>query len=670
MHRSICFFIPLLSFCSFHASATTKINELHLDWRDTTIVPQQNFYAYANGNWKKQNPIPSHYSSWSSFSVLWDQTQKTIRQLLCAASENEHVKPGSLEQKVGDFYFSGMDSASINQLGAKPLQSAFSEIDAIKNAADLQAAIARLHLVGVNVLFAFGSMQDFKESQHMIGAAMQDGLSLPDRDYYLKDGPRFKQIRTAFVQYMTRMFVLLGDSSKRAGSEASTVLRIETALASASKSQTALRDPHAIYHMMDVSALDKMTPHFSWTHYLTAMGLPHVKRLNVATPEFIWALDKQLQTVSLDEWKVYLRWHLINAFARNLSDPFVEENFRMLSALSGTEKLKSRWRRVVETENEVLGFAIGKLYVEQYTSPTATPAVQDIMHHIHDVLREDIETRGWMAPKTRQAALKKLALMEERVGSPSKWWDYSSLQVDRGPYVLNVRRGNQFLVRRDLNKIGKPIDRDEWEMTPQTVNAYYNASMNNINIPIGILQPPFFDSAAPAAVNYGGIGSVIGHEITHGFDDQGAKFDGHGNLKNWWTPTDLKKFQAATNCIVQQFSQYKVAGDFAVKGPLVVGEATADLGGLTLAYRAFHASEAYKTAPTINGFTPDQQFFLGFAHVWANNIRPEQARLFVITDPHPPAMVRVNGTLSNMPAFQAAFDVPDALMSKTRCVIW
>lgn len=670
MHRSICFFVPMLSFCSLQAVAATTTDKLHLDWRDTTTAPQHNFYAYANGSWKTQNPIPSHYSSWSSFTVLWDQTQKTIHQLLRAASANEQVKPGSLEQKVGDFYFSGMNSASINQLGAQPLQSAFSEIDAIKNAADLQAVIARLHLVGVNVLFAFGSMQDFKDSQHMIGAVMQDGLSLPDRDYYLKDGPRFKQIRTAFVHYMIRMFILLGDSSIRAASEASTVLRIETALANASKSQTALRDPHAIYHMMNVSALDKMTPHFSWTHYLTAMGLPHVTRLNVGTPEFIQVLDKQLQTVSLDEWKIYLRWHLINTFAQNLSDPFIEANFRMLSVLSGTKKLKSRWRRVVETENQVLGFAIGKLYVDQYTSNKATPAVQDIMHHIHEVVREDIETRGWMGPKTRQAALKKLALMEERVGSPRKWWDYSSLQVDRGPYVLNVRRGNQFLVRRDLNKIGKPIDREEWEMTPQTINAYYNASMNSINIPIGILQPPFFDPAVPAAVNYGGIGSVIGHEITHGFDDQGAQFDGHGNLNNWWTPTDLKKFQAATHCIVQQFSQYKVAGDFAVKGPLVVGEATADLGGLTLAYRAFHASKAYKTAPTINGFTPDQQFFLGFAHVWANNIRPEQARLLVITDPHPPAMYRVNGTLANMPAFQAAFDVPDALMSKTRCVIW
>ena len=658
----------LLSFKS--ASAATPTDALHLDWGDRTIAPQQNFYAYANGTWQKKNPIPSHYSNWSSFSVLWEKTQHTIHQMLRDASQNTHATSGSLEQKIGDFYFSGMDVASINALGAKPLQSEFLLISAIKNSDDLQKEIAHLHLIGVNALFAFGSMQDFKDSQRVIGAAIQNGLSLPDRDYYLKEGARFDQVRAVFVQYMVRTFVLLGDAPARAAREASIVMRIETTLARASRSQTELRDPRAIYHMMDVRKLDKMTPYFSWTHYLETMGLPQVKQLNMATPHFIRVMNQQLKAVSLEDWIVYLRWHLIHAFAANLSDPFVDAQFKLHQALSGTETLKPRWRRVVEEENEVLGFAIGQLYVAQYTSAAAIPVVQDMMHHVHAVLREDIETRGWMAPKTRVSALKKLTLMEARIGHPSTWWDYSSLAIDRGPYVLNVRRGNQFLVRRDLNKIGKPIDRNEWEMTPQTINAYYNPSMNNINIPIGILQPPFFDETAPAAVNYGGIGSVIAHEITHGFDDQGAKFDGYGNLKNWWTPSDLKKFQAATNCIAQQFSQYHVADNLAVKGPLVVGEATADLGGLTLAYRAFHASSAYKTAKTINGLTPDQQFFLGFAHVWANNIRPEQARLYIITDPHPPAMYRVNGTLANMSAFQAAFGVPDDRMNKPRCVIW
>jgi putative endopeptidase len=643
---------------------------LHLDWRDLSVSPQQNFFGYANGTWQKKNPIPSHYPSWSSFSMLWDETQKQMHQILQQAAQDTQVKPGSLMQKVGDFYFSGMNEDSINQLGAKPLQDEFTRIDSIVNPADLQAEIAHLHLIGVDALFDFGSMQDFKDSQQMIGAVMQDGLSLPDRDYYLKEEPRFQKIRNEFVQYMVDMLQLLGDTPALARAQAKTILSIETTLARASKSQTELRDPEAIYHMMDVSQLDEMTPYFSWSDYLKTIDLSDVKRLNLATPDFFRVMNEQLHTVSLKDWKVYLRWHVLRTFAPYLSDPFVQLHFRMVQVLTGTKTLTPRWRRVVNAENNVLGFAIGKIYMEKYASPKAIPEVMDIMHHIHSVLRDDLRTRRWMSPATQKAALKKLALMEERLGSPKKSWDYSSLIVDRGPYVLNVMRANEFLVRRNYNKMGKPIDREEWEMTPQTVNAYYNPSMNNITIPMGILQPPFFDPAAPAAVNYGGIGSVIGHEITHGFDDQGAKFDGYGNLKNWWTPTDLKKFQAATDCIVQQFSQYKVDGDLNVRGPLVVGEATADLGGLTLAYRAFHASRAYKHAPTLHGFTPDQQFFLGYAHVWANNIRPEQARLLVITDPHPPAMCRVNGTLANMPEFQAAFHVPSTQRIKKRCVIW
>lgn len=653
---------------------TLPVNDhLHIDWLDTKTQPSQDFYTYANGTWQAKNPIPADYAAWGSFNLVNDKVQNIIHEMLIQAADDKHAAPGSITQKVGDFYFSGMDETAINQLGIKPLQPEFDRIDAIQSLADLQTEIAHLHQIGVDSFFGFGSMQDFANSSDMIAAAMQGGLGLPDRDYYLKDDAKFKKIREAYVDHMTKMFILLGDAPDKAAAESKTVMAIETDLAKVSMSQVDQRDPHAIYHMMDLAALAKVTPSFSWPHYLEARGLQSaVQRLNLGMPDFFKALDLQLGKVSLADWKTYLRWHLIDSFASYLSQPFVDQNFKMVSALSGTEKILPRWKRVVTTENGALGFAIGKLYVDKYFPESSRNEVLDILKNIRAEMREDIQTLNWMTPATRTEALKKLDLMEERIGYPTKWWDYSSLKIDRGPYVLNVIRANTFLVQRDLDKIGKPIDRTEWGMTPQTINAYYDPSMNNLNIPAGILQSPFFDPNAPAAVNYGSIGFVMGHEMTHGFDDQGAQFDGQGNLKNWWTPSDLAKFKEATDCIVQQFSQYKVDGDLPVQGKLVVGEAAADLGGITLAYRAFHRSKAFKEAKTIDGMTPDQQFFLGTAHVWAMNIRPEQIRNQVTTDPHPPALFRVNGSLANMPQFQAAFNIPakSPMVNVKRCVIW
>lgn len=677
IRSTIGIFTLLLGFSSTALSEpTTKetgpVESLHLDWRDTSILPSENFFAYANGIWQKQNPIPPEYATWGSFNILQEKVQTIIHQMLITASTNNTAKPDSIEQKVGDFYFSGMDEAAINQAGIKPLQPELDRIKAIANLDDLQQVISHLQLIGVNALFGFGSMQDFANSKEMIGAAMQGGLGLPDRDYYLKDDKKFQQIRTAYVKHISKMFELLGDTPQQAASKAAIIMSIEMTLAKASMSQTAQRDPHAIYHMMDRQQLNQLTPNFSWPKYLTAMGQPTIKRLNLAMPEFFKTVNEQLKAVSLEDWKTYLTWHLIDGYASYLSKPFVDQNFSMVSTLTGTKKLLPRWKRVVNTENGALGFAIGKMYVDRYFPPASKQAALDILQGIRQALRKDLETLSWMTPATRKAALEKLALMEDRVGYPDKWWDYSTLHIVRNSYALNVMRANEFLVKRDLNKIGKPIDRSEWAMPPQTINAYYDPSMNNLNIPAGILQPPFFDPSAPAAVNYGSIGFVMGHEMTHGFDDQGAQFDGYGNLKNWWTPTDLKRFQAATNCIVEQFSQYKVDGDLSVQGKLVVGEATADLGGLTLAYHAFQASKYAKDAKTINGITPAQQFFLGTAHIWAANIRPEQARNLVTTDPHPPMQYRVNGTLANMPQFLAAFNIPtNSLMSnKQRCVIW
>ncbi|MBL7480536.1 M13 family metallopeptidase [Legionella bononiensis] len=659
--------------CSADSDINTKQrNALRLQWIDSKVSPGQDYYSYANGTWQKNNPIPAEYASWDSFNILNEKIQDIIHQMLIKAAQNTNAKPGSIEQKVGDFYFSGMDEETINKVGIAPIQSEFAQIEAINTLEDLQKELVHLHQIGVDALFGFGSMQDYKNSTLMIGAAVQSGLGLPERDYYLSDNPKFKKIREAYVNHLDKMFQLLGDSPEKAAKEAKIVMDIETKLAKISMPIIERREPKAVYHIMTLNELEQITPDFSWQFYLKAIGQGQLTSINLAMPEFFKGMNNLLKTISLDEWKIYLRWHLIDAFASYLSKPFVEQNFKMVSALTGIEKILPRWKRVVSTENGALGFAIGKMYVEQYFPPKAKEQVEEILKNIRGVLRQDLSSLSWMSPETRKEALKKLDLMQERIGYPTKWWDYSKLKVDRGPYVLNVIRANEFLINRDLDKIGKPIDKTEWEMTPQTINAYYDVSMNNINMPAGILQAPFFDPDAPAAVNYGAIGFVMGHEITHGFDDQGAQFDGYGNLNNWWKPEDLTKFKKATQCIADQFSKYKVDGNLNVQGKLVVGEAAADLGGLILAYKAFLQSDDYKHAKTIDGVTPSQQFFLGAAHVWAKNIRPQQLQNQITTDPHPPAQYRVNGSFANMPQFQEAYKLPDnsPMVNKNRCVIW
>lgn len=698
------------------AQTSAAAEGLHLNWLDKNVSPAQNFYEYANGDWRKRHPVPASHSRWGVFAILHKRNQKVVRKIIEEAAK-KNARTGTITRKVGDFYSSGMDTKQIEKAGAKPLVPEFKKIAAIKNEKDLQDEVARLQLMGVNAMFGFGSMQDFKNSSKQIGAAFQGGLGLPDRDYYLKtaaacktkheapadtsspkatkaekavkaakskkareaaykdclaQAQKFQETRDAYVKHVAAMFVLLGDSKDKAKSEAKTVMHIETGFAKASMSKVAMRNPHAIYHIKTLTQLEKTTPNFSWKDYFSALGVPHLKSINLGTPGFFEALNGDLKTVSIPDWKTYLRWHLIDAAAPYLSKPFVDENFKMQSALSGAKELQPRWQRVVDAENHALGFAVGKLYVKKEFPPSSKKAVEKILHNIRGALKDDIETLSWMSPATRKKALKKLDLMGERIGYPDKWRSYKKLKIVKGPYVVNVIAGNKFSTRRDLNKIGKPVNKHEWYMTPQTVNAYYDPSNNNINFPAGILQPPFFDPKAPAAVNYGSVGFVMGHEMTHGFDDQGAQFDGHGNLKNWWTKKDLKKFHVATDCISNHFSNYTVDNGLHVQGHLITGEATADLGGLTLAWRAFHASKAYKRAKTIEGFTPDQQFFLGAAHVWASNIRPAEARRRVTTDPHPPAKYRVDGTVANMPQFQKAFDIPNGnpMVNKHRCVIW
>ena len=677
-------------------AATAGSEGLHTDWLDKSVDPGTDFFSYANGGWQKANPIPDAYSRWGTFGILQKQNQDVLHQILEDNAKTKHAD-GSTEQKVGDFYATGMDEAGIEKAGVTPLKSEFDAIAAIKDQASLQKEMTHLQMIGVDAMFGFGQQQDFKDSSKVIGAAFQGGIGLPDRDYYLKtadkcaapadvtgaaaqsalqsckdQADKYGKVRDAYVAHIAATLQLLGDPATTAAAESKTIMAMETRFAQASMGRIEQRDPLKIYHPMSVKDISAATPGIDWNSYLTDIGHPEITNFNLATPDFFKALGGELTKDSLDDWKVYLRWHTADAFAPYLSKAFVDEDFKMKSALSGAKVLLPRWQRVITTEDGALGFAMGKLFVEKKFPPSSKQAVVDILHAIRGALNDDLKDLSWMSPDTRKAAQLKLSQMGERIGYPDKWRDYSKLDVKTDSYAQNVMRANLFLNERDLNKIGKPVDKDEWDMTPQTVNAYYDPSMNNINFPAGILQPPFFDPNAPAAVNFGAVGFVMGHEMTHGFDDQGAQFDGHGNLKNWWTADDLAKFHKATDCISDHFSTYTVAGGSHVQGHLITGEATADLGGLTLAYRAFHASKAFKDAKTIDGFTPDQQFFLGAAHVWAENVRPEEQIRRVTVDPHPPGHYRVNGTVANMPAFQQAFGIKDGspMVNKDRCVIW
>jgi putative endopeptidase len=633
------------------------------DWLDRSVPPRLDFFRYANGGWIKANSIPPDRSYWGVDTVLEQENQSFIRDMLTSLPAGPE---GSVQRQLADFYGSGMDEQSIDAAGFSPLQPEFDRIAAVANLQDLQAEFARLQLIGVAAPLQLGQMQDFRDSTRVIAAASQGGLGLPNREYYLKSGPIFGAARREYVLHIARMLELLGDSKAAAEAEAKAVFALETRLAHASMADVEQRNPLAIYHPMTLERAMALAPHLDWRGLLQNVGHPEIESLNVAMPDFFAALDRELPGTSLADWKTYLRWQLIDAYAPYLSAPFVDEDFHMRKVLTGAEQLQARWLRVLAAEDDALGFAIGELYVARKFPPAAKQAAIAMVERIRDALRDDLRTLAWMSPATRTAAIEKLEQMELRVGYPDRWRDYSALKIDRGPYVLNVLRAHEFEQRREFDKIGKPVDRSEWSMTPQTVNAYYDPSLNSLNIPAGILQPPYFDKDWSDAVNYGATGATtVGHEMTHGFDDEGAQFDGHGNLKNWWAPQDQKKFQAATRCVAEQFSGYAVPGGLHVQGELVMGEAVADLGGLILARRALHTLHPQDLAL-------DRQFYLAFAHSWAGQMRAEQAQELVTTDPHPPAEFRTNGSLANDPEFQTAFAIqtPSPMVKGKRCVIW
>lgn len=642
---------------------------------DKTCNPCQDFFHYADGNWLKKNPIPAAYPTWGRFNELQVRNREHLRAILEKASQDRAAVPGSNEQKIGDYYASCMNVPQIDAAGAKPLQPEFDRIQAVANDGDFQAELAHLQMLGIDAVFNFGSTQDEKNSSQVIGGADQAGIGLPDRDYYLKTDDKSKQLRQQYVAHVTKMFQLLGDDPARSAAEAKTVMDIETSLAQASMDRVERRDPDKTYHKMSISQLQALTPNFSWQSYFHEIGAPSMDSVDVVAPKFFEAVNQDLKSVSLDDWKIYLRWRLIDATAHWLSQPFVDENFNFKGTiLQGTKENLPRWQRCVAATDDQLGEALGQLYVKEYFPPEAKARALKMVNDLIGALRDDLQTLPWMGPATRKEALAKLNAFTVKIGYPDKWRDYSAYQVDRGSFVLDTLRGYEFDSRRDLSKIGKPVDRGEWGMTPPTVDAYNNGVMNEIVFPAGILQPPFFDAEADDASNYGAIGAVIGHEMTHGFDDEGRKFDAHGNLRDWWTPEDAKNFNGRAQCIVNQFNNYVAIDDVHENGNLVLGESIADLGGLTIAYNALEKDLQGKPRPLIGGYTPEQRFFLAYSQVWADTDRPEYVRLMANLNPHALDPLRAIAAPSNMPAFAKAFACKegDAMVrpASLRCQIW
>lgn len=642
---------------------------------DLTVKPCDNFYYYSNGTWLKNTPIPDAFSSWGSFTELSEKNNEVLKAILEEAASDMKAKKGSGVQKVGDFYATGMDSAAIEALGWKPIAGDLKRIDALKDAKGVQAELARLHSMGVGGLFGFFSTIDAKNSTQVIGALSQGGLGLPDRDYYLEEDEKSKKNREQYVAHVAVMFRLIGDDEATARANAETVMAFETRLAKSSRTRVERRDPDKNYNKMSQKQLAELAPNFEWVPFFEGAGWQNPGDVNVGQPEFFTEVSTMTREVPVADWKVYLKWRVVNAAAPSLSSAFVNENFNFFGkTLTGAKELQPRWKRIRAVINSQLGEVLGEMYVARAFPPEAKAKALEMVNNLKEAMREHIAKLEWMDDSTKTAALKKLNSFGVKIGYPDKWRDYSKLQIDRKSYFENLRRGAAFSMAYNLNKIGKPVDKTEWGMTPPTVNAYYSSTRNEIVFPAGILQHPFFDFKADDAVNYGGMGAVIGHEISHGFDDQGSKFDADGNLKMWWTAETRKKFDERTAVLGAQFDGYTVLDSLHVNGKLTMGENIGDLGGLALAYTALMNSLKGKDTPLIDGFTPQQRFFLSWAQVWRRNNRPEQLRLQVKTDPHSPAEFRTNGPIVNMQEWYDAFGCgPEGTMylaADKRAKIW
>ncbi|HVN49286.1 MAG TPA: M13 family metallopeptidase [Bacteroidota bacterium] len=654
------------------APPTKPIDPANLD---VSVKPGNDFFHYANGAWLKRNSIPAAFDQWGSFNILADHNNDVLHEILDDAANDKSAAAGSNKKKIGDFFATGMDSAAIEALGYKPIEGDLNRVTAIQDMNGVQKEIASSHAEYDQVLFGFGSEQDPKNSTEVIGEIHQGGLGLPDRDYYFAHDARSTAIREEYVKHIVAMFKLIGEDEATASAAAQSILSFETQLAKASRTRAALRDPDKNYNKMTQEELAKLAPSFNWKRFFVEIGWAAPGSVDVGQPEFFQQIDTLVKTATIADWKNYLRWHVLSSAASSLSSPFVNENFHFRGTiLTGTKEMQPRWKRIRGVIDGMLGEALGEVYVAKAFPPEAKARALKLVNNIRLALHQHIEHLTWMDDATKQAALKKLDAITVKIGYPDKWRDYSSLKIDRASFVENIRSSARFAFQFELNKIGKPVDKTEWGMTPPTVNAYYNPSLNEIVFPAGILQPPFFDFNADDAVNYGGIGVVIGHEITHGFDDEGSKFDADGNLKSWWTDDTRKNFDARTMVLQKQFDEYVPIDSLHINGLQTLGENIADLGGVALALTALQNALKGKSVETIDGFTPEQRFFLSFAQVWRRNVRPERLRLQVKTDFHSPAEYRVNGTLPNVQEFYDAFNVQPSdalyLAPDKRALIW
>jgi len=664
--------VAFLSSCCFAQQSSASKHEPALDVTamDRSVDPCVDFFAYSCGGWIKNNPIPPDQSSWDTYSKMQDENLARLRGILEAASAPDPDR-NAVKQKIGDYYASCMDEKAIDAKGAGPLKPELDRIAGIHSKSELADAAAAM--VDDNVLFRFESIQDYRDANQVIANADQGGLGLPDRDYYTKDDAKSRELRRQYLAHVERMFVLLGDSPEAAAAAAQTVMRIETALAKGSMTRVERRDPKALDHKMAATELEKLAPDFPWPVYFAKVGMPSLSSLNVSAPDFFKALSAQLAAESLTDWKTYLRWHLVRTNAPFLSAPFVNENFAFYGrTLRGQQELQPRWKRCTRGVDGDLGEALGQAYVEKYFSPEAKQQALKMVKEIEAAMEQDIKSLPWMSDTTKQQALVKLQGMANKIGYPDKWRDYGKLEIVRGDELGNVERARQFEFNRELGKIGKPVDRGEWDMTPPTVNAYYNPQMNDINFPAGVLQPPAFDPDSDAAPNYGDTGGTIGHELTHGFDDEGRQFDAEGNLRDWWTPEDAKEFQQRADCISTQYSGYTIIDDIKINGKLTLGEDVADLGGLLLAYMAWKEDTKGEKLEPIDGLTPEQRFFVGYGQSWCGQTRDETKRLRATVDPHSPEKYRTNGVVSNMVEFQQAFHCKagSPMVNRNRCRVW
>jgi putative endopeptidase len=649
--------------------------EFNIDIIDKSLDPCADFYQYACGNWLKTAEIPADQPRWGSFTELYESNLAIERGILDKASAGGPNRD-AIDQKIGDYYGSCMEESAVNEKGLAPLKPELERIAAVKDKQTLIDAIARVHIIGPSPLFNFYSSPDLHNADQVIAFIDQGGLTLPDRDFYLKDDAKNQELRKALVEYATQVFTLSGQSSQQATDSAQTVLRIEIALAKASMDRTSRRDPKNRDHKMSRDAAEGLAPNFYLDRYFSDVGAPSFSELNVVNPDFFKQVNSVVESESLDSLKTYVSWHMLDAAAPWLSQPFVDANFKLRQALTGQKEIQARWKRCVNATDRALGEALGQRYVELTFGAEGKQRMLKMVDALEKSLDEDIQGLPWMTPDTKKQAKLKLEAIRNKIGYPDKWRDYTKLTVVRGDLMGNFLRANEFESKREIAKIGKPLDRKEWGMTPPTVNAYYSGSYNEIVFPAGILQPPFFDKKMDDAVNFGGIGLVIGHELTHGFDDQGRKYDPQGNLRDWWTEQDAKEFEKRVSCIADEYSGFTAVDDLKLNGRLTLGENTADNGGARISYNALEQSIAEDKTGTaakpIDGFTPEQRFFLGFARVWCEKQRPEFARMRVSVDPHSPGKYRVDGVVENMPEFQKAWGCKagQPMVAANACRVW